>query len=398
MTENEDCLSKNVLIVDDETPFTESLQTGLEAKNSSYKIVTAENGKAALEILDKTTVDLVVTDLRMPEMDGFELLSELSINFPSIPIIVMSAYGTQEIKDRLRRKDTIEFLEKPFDFKSLKEAIEKGLRRESDGGALRGISIANFLQLIEMEKKTCLLEFQRENSSLVGVFYFNKGELFDAICGDLRGEEAALVIIGWENAEIRFRKLPKKKIRKQINSKLMPLIMEAMYRKDESAAQEEADSTDAESEELIAEGAAAQGKNSENQTTMQKGKETTVNIEKLNGAIEILKKDLGEGLIGTDIFSSADGQEIVSYNSNKKAAALFSQLTAYLGKALESAGFPHLGSFYMVDVADHQIIVVIPLGDYQWGVLLDKEKAPLGLFLNVVMPNIVDAFEEAIAG
>jgi CheY-like chemotaxis protein len=51
-------------------------------------------GKEAVQILDATGVDLVVTDLRMPKMDGFELLAHMSGNYPDIPVIVMTAYGT----------------------------------------------------------------------------------------------------------------------------------------------------------------------------------------------------------------------------------------------------------------------------------------------------------------
>jgi len=94
---NNQALKKTVLIVDDETPFILSLTTGLKRYSSEYNILTAENGKIAVEILESTPLDLVVTDLRMPEMDGFELLAYMSTNFPSIPVIVMSAFGTQEI-------------------------------------------------------------------------------------------------------------------------------------------------------------------------------------------------------------------------------------------------------------------------------------------------------------
>ena len=84
---------KKVLIVDDETPFILSLTAGLKKYPTEYSILTAENGKEAMEILESTRVDLVVTDLRMPEMDGFELLAFISANFPSIQTIVMSAFG-----------------------------------------------------------------------------------------------------------------------------------------------------------------------------------------------------------------------------------------------------------------------------------------------------------------
>lgn len=183
--------------------------------------------------MESSPVDLVVTDLRMPEMDGLELLAYMSTNFPSIPAIVMSAFGTQEIKEQIMTMGTLGFLEKPIDFQELANAINDGLNHEKKGGSLKGISIASFLRLIEMEEKTCLLDIKGEQASMNGIFYFNKGVLYDAVCGNLRGEDAAMEVIGWENAEIKFKELPKKKISRRIETGLMSLIMEAMRRKDE---------------------------------------------------------------------------------------------------------------------------------------------------------------------
>ncbi len=403
---------KKVLIVDDETPFILSLTAGLKTYPTEYGILTAENGKEAIKILESTQVDLVVTDLRMPEMDGFELLAFISANFPSIPAIVMSAFGTPEIKDRLSTLGTLRFLEKPVDFQELTTSISDGLTHENKGGSLNGISIASFLQLIEMEEKTCLLEIQGENTSLNGILYFNKGVLYDAICEKLKGKEAALEVIGWENAEIRFRELPKKKISKQIEADLMSLIMEAMKCKDESASQEDeelieievADILSDDFEEITAmDGPPLDGRGhlgeveTEKQIFMETGKETKMNVQKLYAALELLKNDLGNALLAADIFGSADGQSIAGHNSQPKASALFGQLTHFLGKSLEDSGFPRLGKYYILDLADAKMVIVIPLGDYQWGLLIDTKKVQLGLLLNVVMPKIIDAFEEAIA-
>ena len=97
----------------------------------------------------------------------------------------------------------------------LATAVNESLIQKKKEGVLNGISIASFLQLIEMEKKTCLLDIRGEDSDLSGVFYFNKGELYDVVCGKRIGEDAAIEVIGWENAEIKFRELPKKKINKR---------------------------------------------------------------------------------------------------------------------------------------------------------------------------------------
>jgi CheY-like chemotaxis protein len=405
--ENSQSPKKTVLIVDDQTPFVLSLSTGLKAINPKYDILTAENGKCAMEILESKRVDLVLTDLRMPEMDGFELLAFMSKNYPSIPVIVMSAYGTQEIKDSLDNMGTLKFLEKPVDFQELTNTINNGLHlKQERGGFLHGISIPSFLQLIEMEKKTCMLDIQGEHSDLKGNFYFNKGELFDAVFGDLHGEEAAKKIIGWENAEIKFNELPKKKINKRINNQLMALIMEALRLKDETATEEQDDlealkhhyQKKASGNPPPRADTRQDGIDNENHKIIESEKETSMNVKKINDTVEILKDDLGDGLLAADIFGTSDGQTIAGYNTQPKAAALFSQLTKYMNKSLENSGFPRLGKYYFLDLADDKMIFLIPLGDFLWGILINKEKVQLGLMLNVILPKIIDSFEDAIVG
>jgi hypothetical protein len=122
-----------------------------------------------------------------------------------------------------------------------------------------------------------------------------------------------------------------------------------------------------------------------------------MNVQKLNGAIEILKEDLGDALLGTDIYGTNDGQSIAGFNSNPKACALLGELVKQTSDSFASTGFPPLGKFLLYDLVDGKMAIAIPLGGYQWGMLLDSTKAPLGLLLNVVLPKAIDAFEEAIA-
>ena len=122
-----------------------------------------------------------------------------------------------------------------------------------------------------------------------------------------------------------------------------------------------------------------------------------MNVENLNKAIDTLKEDLGDGLIAADIWTAADGQVIAGINPQPKAAALFNKLTTDMTKSLKTAGFPELGRYWLVDLVGGMIGIVIPLGDYEWGMMLDSNKAPLGLLLNVVLPQAIDSFEKAIA-
>jgi CheY-like chemotaxis protein/predicted regulator of Ras-like GTPase activity (Roadblock/LC7/MglB family) len=225
-----------VLIVDDDSKLTYLLQESLSKYESQFNVIFAEDGLQATEFLEKTPISLVVTDLQMPRMDGLDLLAHISENYPSLPCIVMTAHSTPEVLEKLPR-DLLTFLQKPFKIKALSQAIFEGLSMEVTDGSLTGISVANFLQLIEMEEKSCLFEVKSPDGK--GIFYFQEGELYDAIFGDLKGESAAMKMIALDSVKIRFLKLPNKKIARRVRTGLMNLIMEAMRLKDEAKNKDE---------------------------------------------------------------------------------------------------------------------------------------------------------------
>lgn len=84
--------------------------------------------------MESFKVDLVVTDLNMPEMDGFELLAYTRKNHPSIPVIVMTAFDTSDIEKKLHALDIFGYIEKPFELKDLTNMILNGLVLSSKGG------------------------------------------------------------------------------------------------------------------------------------------------------------------------------------------------------------------------------------------------------------------------
>lgn len=229
---------KNVLLVDDEEKFLQSLALGFDKYKDIFNILTAGNGKLAVEILNSIEVDLLVTDLKMPVMDGFELLAHMASNFPAIPIMVMSAFCTPVIEERLQEIGIMGIMEKPVDLGRMAETIIKTLKATSEQGTVTGLSLDGFVQFVEMEQKTCLLQISTQGKSRKAFLYFHEGALHDAVYGDINGEEAAIEIISWDNAEIKLRNLPEKKIRKRINSPLTALVMKAMQRKDEDAERE----------------------------------------------------------------------------------------------------------------------------------------------------------------
>lgn len=221
---------KNVLIVDDEKSFLLSLLQGLAAYAADFHTFTAHNGKTAVEVLKSHPIDLVITDLKMPEMDGFGLLAYMSKMHAGIPVIVMSAYCTPEIRSRLKALGAFTILEKPIDFQDFVDSIFSELNAVSKG-YIQGITLPAFLQLVEMEKKTCTLRIGSQGRK--GFLYFQDGVLIDADNGKSEHKKAALDIVCWEDPEIEIESVCRKKVR-NIHESLGYILMEGHRIRDEN--------------------------------------------------------------------------------------------------------------------------------------------------------------------
>jgi two-component system, response regulator YesN len=149
--------TKTILIVDDEPRTRQGLKKNLDTwANGNYQIITASNGEEAIQLLKQYKVHILITDIRMPEITGLELLKmakELRI-FPVI--LVISAYSEFEYAQEALRLGVINYLLKPISKKALIEAVEEALneveRKERAG-------------LIEKVVDTKLVEANTQNPS-----------------------------------------------------------------------------------------------------------------------------------------------------------------------------------------------------------------------------------------
>lgn len=118
----------NILVVDDEATQRETLTGFLRKKG--YNIQTADTGAKALSIIRDNPIDLVLTDMRMPEMDGSELLVETKKVNPDIDVIVMTAFGSMETAVSAMKNGATDFITKPVDLEQLEITIKKTLERK----------------------------------------------------------------------------------------------------------------------------------------------------------------------------------------------------------------------------------------------------------------------------
>ena len=120
--------AERILIVDDEEGLRRLLVRVLS--KSGYEATAVAGGAEALRQLAGESFDLIITDIKMPEMDGLELLRELKAFDPSLPIIVMTAYGTVENAVKALRAGAYDYVAKPFEIDEMKLTVDKALERE----------------------------------------------------------------------------------------------------------------------------------------------------------------------------------------------------------------------------------------------------------------------------
>ena len=119
----------SLLIADDEKNIRSGLELAFE--DEGYTVVTAADGKEAWEKLQKNVIDLVITDLRMPEMDGYELLKRISAAYPTLPVIVLTGHGTIETAVETMRDGAVDFFTKPVDIDKLSLVVKKTISASS---------------------------------------------------------------------------------------------------------------------------------------------------------------------------------------------------------------------------------------------------------------------------
>lgn len=226
---------KKILIVDDENNFLLSLKDGL---SDTFSILCANNGQEALDILAGEEVNLVITDIKMPVMDGFELLTQMNNDYSDIPVIVMTAFGSSEIEERLDSMGAFQYVEKPIDFDILINKVNQGLAAAKKGN-ITGVSLSSFMQLLSLDKKTCTLRIT--SGDHIGTIFFSAGELLQAFTESLQGVDAALEIASWDPVDIELQHLCRQR-EKVIDAPLGYILIESARRKDENA-EDEAENT-----------------------------------------------------------------------------------------------------------------------------------------------------------
>ncbi len=235
-------MTKKVLVVDDEEDMLWMLQRNLNKGMPDVEILSARSGEEALAVLSDTTVELVITDINMPGMNGLDLLIEINNRYPDTGVIIMTAYPSSAYEREAMMSGSLRFIEKPFDIKDMRDIV-KSVLKTSDGfqGTINGIDLMDIIQFNGLSQATAALKVTTAEQE--GMLFFKNGAVVHAMCDQASGEEAFFKIIAFNDGTLQNIRGVEPPI-KSINKSLESLLFEAAVRNDEAAPQQGRDEDD----------------------------------------------------------------------------------------------------------------------------------------------------------
>ncbi len=198
-----------ILLVDDDPKLLEVYQQTLRALPSKPEVETATSGSRAMAMLESEQFRLLICDLRMPKMDGLQVLSIVRLKFPQLRTVALTAINDEQYRQRAYALGVDLFWHKPAteqEVKLFQECIESLLGRETDAG-FRGVQSKSLVDIIQLEcisQSSSLLRIT--NGNLTGKIWIQDGEIVDAEADELKGEPAFQKILSWRAGN--FESLP----------------------------------------------------------------------------------------------------------------------------------------------------------------------------------------------
>ena len=224
---------KNILIVDNDPIMLHMFVGLLKSQSSLLRILSATNIHTALKILAGVKVHLLITGMHMSEMEAFELLSLLGVEYPETRIIVMTNNASSMFRTNIKQMALVIHFDQALDISMLTKRIFTELQIDY-GGQIRGITLSSFLQMLELEGRSCALHVTAKGK--IGTIYIADGKPAAAKMGLLTGNSAALHILTWENVLIDIDYAHTQAPR-EITTSLMNLLLESGRMVDEKQSQ-----------------------------------------------------------------------------------------------------------------------------------------------------------------
>ena len=224
---------KRVLIVDDEEDLTWTLSKKLSKDSDKFEVTCVNSGKEAMGFLNQVPFDLVITDVRMPEVSGLDLLVNIKNLYPATKVVIMTAYGSSDVQAEANERGCFNYIEKPFEINELRQLIIDALeQRKGFKGNVADFQLSDIIQLHCLGRLTSALSVECEDGK--GTIFFQEGNIIHAETRKLEGEHAFYHILSWQGGEFQVLRnhVPS---RETITKNWQSLLLESMRRVDENS-------------------------------------------------------------------------------------------------------------------------------------------------------------------
>lgn len=266
--------------------------------------------------------------------------------------------------------------------------------REDQFLPLVGLSLGSFLQAISLDQQTCILEICRDGRR--GSFTFIQGNLHDAACGNLDGQEAALELISWEGINFNIKKISdKSQIQRKITKSLISLLMDSTRQMDERKSPGlEPDDVAAE-KETDREGPAVNA-DEVAEAFSEREPELEADIRPaLQQCVDRLAHEMPDALFRSVIIDFNSGEVLAGQGVKLSALDYYAELNRMFGRVAK-AHSSEPGRYFLLNLDDTRTIVFLNIHSIRWAVDFDSRKMKLGVFLNIMAPKLTEWCESAL--
>ena len=226
-----------VLVVDDSQEITDLIYNYCLHYDKEFVTIVTNQPEHVLRILEENQdLRLIVTDFRMPAINGLELIIKVKDRFPGIQFIMMTGYGTPELRRQVEERGVFHYLEKPFRINALIKLIQDVLSRPAAkgfDGFVPSLQLPDIIQLIAIGNGNATLEITAGVRQ--GKIYFQSGQIVHADCGTRTGKEAFYEMFLWGSGRFVVSD-PPPEIPQTISDNWQGMLLEAARLEDEQRA------------------------------------------------------------------------------------------------------------------------------------------------------------------
>lgn len=342
----------------------------------SFTVITAVDPPQVRQILLSRAVAAAVIEVDRKIGYALEVLRMLGTGHQAIPLFVYNRFQLPRIAEKTKEYGHVHYCEDQQNFDQFITMILAELSKKKRG-IIHGIALGNFLQLMHSEKFNGRILVT--TGSKKGDLFLQAGRLVNASLNGSNRNMALAEMSNWEKVTVEIMESPPG----QGAGNFAPPGNKSRNGKFDSAIVM-APGTHAGRIELI--------------RFNHLGKRMSVDIHMLNSALQEIQGLLADELLRMDIFLSIDGRSLAGWNSHPLACSAFAAITNSLLQSLQASDFPPLGNYYLLDLADEQMVVIMIAAGLHWGMLLKGVKERMGFLLNIIMPKALRALAEAMTG